>query len=141
MPWGRSTGTCGTKLMARILVADDEALLRRTLRAMLEKAGHTVEEAKDGNEALARFGVERPDLVLIDIVMPDREGVETIRELRRLDSQVPIIAMSGGGTVGGTLFLELATQLGATRTLHKPIRQADLIALVDGCLGIAQPAP
>ena len=121
--------------MANILVCDDEMLLRRTLRAALEKAGHVVDEAQDGDEALRKFAAAEPDLVLIDIVMPNREGVETIGELRRRNASIPIVAMSGGGSVGGQLFLTLAEQLGATRTMAKPIRNADLIAVVNDCLG------
>lgn len=120
--------------MALVLVVDDEPLMRRTLRTALERAGHEVEEAKDGNEALKKFSSLSPDLVLTDIVMPDREGVETIGQLRKLHADVPIIAMSGGGAVGGTLFLRLAEELGATRTFTKPIRNADLVILVNDCL-------
>lgn len=126
--------------MALILVVDDEPLMRRTLRAGLEAAGHQVEEAEDGNEALKKFTELKPDLVVTDIVMPDREGVETIGAMRRLAPDAPIIAMSGGGSVGGTLFLELAEQLGATRTVAKPIRNADLLRLVDECLGARRAA-
>ena len=120
--------------MAFILVVDDEPLMRRTLRTALERAGHEVDEAKDGNEGLRKFSERRPDLVLTDIVMPEQEGVETIGQLRRLDPHIPIIAMSGGGSVGGTLFLSLAKELGATRTLAKPIRNAELVSLVEACL-------
>ena len=123
--------------MALILVIDDEQMLRRTLRALLERAGHTVVEAEDGDQGLAQFDVQMPDLVLTDIIMPNREGVETIGELRRRAPKTPIIAMSGGGSRGGDLFLTLAEQLGASATLTKPIRQAELIAAVDAAL---QPA-
>ena len=126
--------------MALVLVVDDEPLMRRTVRTALEKAGHEVEEAQDGNEGLRKFSELKPDLVVTDIVMPDREGVETIGQMRRLAPDMPIIAMSGGGSVGGTLFLELAEQLGATRTVAKPIRNADLLRLVDECLGGARAA-
>src|SRR5690242_8002624 len=98
--------------MAQILVIDDEPMLRRTLRAVLERAGHTVVEAEDGNQGLEQFNVQRPDLVLTDIIMPNREGVETIGEMRRQAPDLPIIAMSGGGTRGGDLFLTLAERLG-----------------------------
>jgi CheY-like chemotaxis protein len=120
--------------MALILVIDDEQMLRRTLRALLERAGHTVVEAEDGNQGLAQFDVQIPDLVLTDIIMPNREGVETIGDIRRRAPQTPIIAMSGGGSRGGDLFLTLAEQLGASATLAKPIRQAELIAAVDAAL-------
>ncbi|MBV9997130.1 MAG: response regulator [Caulobacteraceae bacterium] len=113
--------------MARILLVDDEAMLRRTLRAMLERAGHAVIEAEDGAQALRIFARESPDLVITDIVMPNVEGVETIQELRRRDPDLPIIAMSGGGSKGGALFLTIAKEIGATRTLAKPIRQAELM--------------
>jgi len=117
----------GKGAMARILLVDDEAMLRRTLRAMLERAGHAVIEAEDGAQALRIFARESPDLVITDIVMPNVEGVETIQELRRRDPDLPIIAMSGGGSKGGALFLTIAKEIGATRTLAKPIRQAELM--------------
>lgn len=120
--------------MAHILLIEDEQMLRRTLRSMLERAGHSVAEAEDGNEGLAQFKVARPDLVLTDIIMPNREGVETITEIRRQAPDLPIIAMSGGGSRGGELFLTLAEGLGASATLSKPIRQAELLAAVAGCL-------
>ena len=120
--------------MALILVVDDEELLRRTLRTALERAGHEVEEAVDGGDAVRKFARRPCELVLIDIIMPEREGVETIGELRRLYPELPIIAMSGGGSVGGELFLDLARRLGATRTLPKPIRNAELVQLVAECL-------
>jgi CheY-like chemotaxis protein len=126
--------------MASILVVDDEPALRRTLRSILEKAGHSVAEAGDGSEALVSFAADKPDLVLTDIIMPNREGVEMIGEMRRRDANLPIIAMSGGGTAGGDLFLTLARHVGATRTLEKPIRQSDLLEAVDACLsGPSQP--
>jgi CheY-like chemotaxis protein len=113
-------------------------MVRRTLKLMLERAGHEVEEAEDGDQGLAKFCARRPDLVLIDIIMPNREGVETIAELRRVDPQTPIVAMSGGGQVDGGLFLDLATKLGATRTLKKPIRSAQLLAVLEECVAFTR---
>ena len=124
--------------MARILVVDDEALVRQTLRSILERAGHEVVEAHDGDGCLETFSASEPDLVLIDIIMPNREGVETIAELRARGSSVPILAMSGGGrTAGGMLFLHAAERLGATRTLTKPIRGSQLLGAVQECLAVA----
>ena len=120
--------------MAYILLVDDEPMLRRVFRTVLERAGHEVEEAESGSKAIVLFSARRPDLVLTDIVMPDKEGVELIRELRAQDAQVPIIAMSGGGSRGGDLFLTLAMHLGATQTLQKPIRQPALLEAVQACL-------
>lgn len=67
--------------MAHILVIDDEPALRRTLRSILEKAGHTVTEAGDGKQAIAVFAANPADLVLTDIIMPERDGIETIGEI------------------------------------------------------------
>ena len=120
--------------MANILVVDDESIVRRTLRAVLERAGHTVAEAEDGNRCLASVKANLPDLILMDIIMPDREGVETISALRKSGVSVPIVAMSGGGQTGGLLFLETAAMLGATRTMAKPVRNAELTAMVAECL-------
>ena len=125
--------------MAHILIVDDEAMLRRTLRAILEKGGHKVSEAGDGKRAIEMFTADKPDLVLTDIIMPNREGIETIGELRRQDPHLPIIAMSGGGRTSAELFLTLASNLGATTTLAKPIRQAELIAAIDASLSGAAP--
>ena len=120
--------------MALVLVVDDEPLMRRTLRTALERAGHAVEEAQDGDEGLRKFSESKPDLVLTDIVMPEREGLETIAEIRQLDADVPIIAMSGGGSASSGLFLDLAQRFGATCTVGKPLRNAHLLGLVDDCL-------
>jgi DNA-binding NtrC family response regulator len=124
--------------MANILLVDDEAALRRTLRTILERAGHMVHEAEDGDDALKMFAAEPPDLVIMDIIMPNREGVGTIGELRGRAPKLPIIAISGGGSIGGDLVLTLASQFGATETLAKPIRETDLLEAVDRCL--ADPA-
>jgi DNA-binding response OmpR family regulator len=121
--------------MAQILIVEDEQMLRATLRAILQRAGHEVAEAEDGAKAMKIFQATRPDLVITDIIMPNREGVETIGEMRAIAPDLPIIAMSGGGSSrGGELFLELASQLGATRTLTKPIRLADLFVAGEACL-------
>lgn len=126
--------------MSLILVIDDEPLMRRTLRTALEQAGHDVLEASDGNDGLAKALAAGPDLVLTDIIMPNREGVETIGELRRAQPDLPIIAISGGGRMGAGVLLELARGLGATRTMSKPIRNADLLQAVRECLeGSAAP--
>lgn len=121
--------------MAFILVVDDDAMLRTTLRSILERAGHEVAEAADGKLGLACYRARRPDLVLIDMIMPNREGGETIMELRAGGGDVPIIAMSGGGFDGGALYLTIASEVGADRVLKKPIRAHDLLQAVEACLG------
>jgi CheY-like chemotaxis protein len=120
--------------VAHILVVDDEPMVRRTLRAALELAGHTVAEAEDGDSCLGAVRERAPDLILMDIIMPNREGVETITVLRQTGFAAPIVAISGGGRTGGMLFLETAAMLGATRTLPKPVRNADLMKTIADCL-------
>jgi len=80
----------------RILVIEDEAAMRRTIRRMLESAGHEVIEAEDGSRGLAQFHKRPVDAVITDIIMPNKEGIETIREIRGLDPDITIVAISEG---------------------------------------------
>jgi CheY-like chemotaxis protein len=116
--------------MASVLVIDDDAALRRTLRRVLERAGHQVLEAPEGRTGLKVYLERKPDLVITDIIMPEQEGIETIMELRRVAPTVPIIAISGSGPVGKVDFLHMAEQIGANVVLRKPIRAEDLTAAV-----------
>ena len=104
---------------------------------MLARAGHDVVEAADGMEGLAAVRARRPDLVVTDILMPNKEGIETIRELRREAPELPILVISGDP--GSALYLEIATMLGARAALNKPFRHADLLLAVEGLL--RPPAP
>ena len=110
-----------------ILIIDDEQALRETLREMLETLDYDVCEAKDGSQGLEILRSGRNiGLVITDILMPEKDGIETIHDIRRLYAQLPIIAMSGGGVTRNMSFLEYARKLGATRVLHKPIKFKDL---------------
>jgi CheY-like chemotaxis protein len=113
--------------VAEILIIDDEASIRRLLVRVLRKAGHTVHEARNGEEGLEVFHQVHPELVITDIVMPDMEGIEVIRKLRQDAPTVPILAISGSGT---PLYLRAATGLGATAALAKPFDVAELLAVV-----------
>ena len=106
--------------MASILLADDDDSLRTMLRITLTKLGHTVHEARNGREALSLYEQEPADLIITDLVMPDKEGLEIIRELRRKKANVKIIAMSGGGRVSATGYLKIAKAMGADLVLAKP---------------------
>lgn len=116
----------------RILVIDDEKLLRQTIRRMLESAGHEVIEAEDGRAGVAAFAKYELDAVITDIIMPQKEGIETIREIRAANPTIRIVAISGGGGNQNMEFLRLAGKLGATVTLAKPIRKEELLASVEG---------
>jgi CheY-like chemotaxis protein len=120
--------------MAKVLVIDDDPGFRRMIRMILTRLDHQVVEAGDGNEGVARFVAERPDLVISDIVMPDKEGIETILEIRARDPAARIIAMSGGGASLGTGYLAAALKLGANLVLSKPFRPVELAAMVEQLL-------
>ncbi len=120
--------------MARILIIDDEAELRAMLRRMLERAGHEVTEAANGAQGIRLYEQDAPDLIITDIIMPEREGVETIIALRRADPELPIIAISGGGRLAATDFLSMAKKLGARHTLSKPFGHDQLLEAVSECL-------
>ncbi|HEU5091875.1 MAG TPA: response regulator [Nitrospira sp.] len=116
--------------MASILVIDDEDSLRAALRRNLQKAGYHVIEANEGRQGLQQLASFPVNLVLIDIFMPGKEGLETIRELRRSYPNIPVIAMSGGGSKGMADVLGVATLLGARRTLLKPFTGQELLEAV-----------
>lgn len=122
--------------MASVLIVDDQDLVRRTLRLALESEGLDVREAGDGNEALRMYRLAPADVVVTDIVMPNKEGIETIFELRRSAPQVKIIAMSGRDTAD---FLDMAQKLGADHALRKPFEMRTLIDLVHSCLETRSP--
>lgn len=121
--------------MAKILVIDDDNGVREVIVMTLEAAGHTVDEARDGREGVARFKANPPDLVITDIIMPDKEGIEVIRDLKALVPDVRIIAMSGGGRTGNMDFLDIAKEFGATHILHKPFRPQEMLKIVAQVLG------
>lgn len=121
--------------MAVMLVIDDEPLVRKTVRITLERAGHLVVEAENGAAGIRECRSQHFDLVICDILMPEKEGIETIRELRAGHPDMKILAVSGGGRISNIGFLEIATQLGATDSLSKPFDPQDLIAKVDALCG------
>ena len=121
--------------MADILVIDDNDDLRDTLRAILERAGYTVHEARNGREGFACCQAQPVALVMTDLLMPEQEGMETIQQLRAMDPPPNIIALSGGGQTLRMDFLQLAQALGANRTLQKPIRARDLLTAVQDLVG------
>lgn len=116
--------------MSCILLVDDHAEFLAVQKEILEDAGHTVVAASDGHRALAAVEAGGIDLVIMDIIMPRKEGIETIVELRERYPLLKVIAMSGGGRVGAMSYLEIAEKLGALHTLEKPFSGAELLAAV-----------
>jgi two-component system, chemotaxis family, chemotaxis protein CheY len=123
--------------MARILIIDDDRDIRHPLRLALENAGHDVLEAQDGTEGL-KFWVDRgADLVITDVHMPEKDGLEVVRELTALYPAVKIIALSGGDSTGNFNSLSDAKLFGALRTLPKPFRHAELLSAINELLAKA----
>lgn len=120
--------------MPTILLVDDDDLLRDALHQTLVRAGYDVEDASDGAAALRAYRKRPRDVVITDIVMPGKEGLETIRALRAQDLDVKIIAISGGGVGRADDYLNVAQKLGATRILAKPFSGAEIVALVAAVL-------
>lgn len=116
--------------MPKILVIEDDDSFRNVLVQMLSKAGYDVRQAGEGNQALEVCAQFNPDLVITDIIMPDKEGLETIQELLELCPSIKIIAMSGGGKFGPNSYLPLAEKLGAKATLQKPFMRDELLSTI-----------
>ena len=120
--------------MARVLVIDDEEQVRTLIREVLEGAGHEVMEARNGREAMKLYEANPTDVVITDLVMPEQDGLETIRELRRRFPAVKIIAVSGAQQKLNLDLLYVAEKLGALRTMEKPFDIRKLVALVEELL-------
>lgn len=120
--------------MADILIIDDDDMFRDVLASALEQSGHKVRQATNGVEGLQMFHAAPAELVITDIVMPEKEGLDTIRDLRRDFPQARIIAMSGGLAHDPKLYLHMAEKFGATAVLAKPFHLGDLKKVVDEAL-------
>ena len=122
-----------------VLIIDDDEELRRQMGAGFEAAGYEVRTADDGRAGLSAFMAEPTDLVVTDIYMPNREGVETILSLREISDTVKIIAISGGFRTDPDTILSVARGVGANASLAKPFRRAILIEMAADLL--TQPPP
>jgi CheY-like chemotaxis protein len=123
--------------MPSVLVVDDQEWIRKLVREVLEQAGYVVEEARGGNEGLGRYRARQADVVIMDILMPDQDGIESIVTLRREFPESRVIAMTGGGDMIGILnFLDVARMLGANRTLQKPFTVNALLEAVAAEVGV-----
>ncbi len=116
--------------MADILIIDDEAPVRLLIRRMLESEGHTVTEAADGTEGIKLYHESPVDVIITDLIMPDKEGLETINELRKEYPGIKIVAMSGGGKTSPGSHLDTAKLLGAAAILEKPFEKEMLLQTI-----------
>ena len=124
--------------MALIVVADDDRLTRVMVRTALESGGHTVLDACDGYECLDRIQSAQPDLAIIDMFMPEMDGLETVAEIRTQNPNLKIIAMSSGGTRVKMTYLDAMHDMGANQVVAKPIKATHLLDLVETVLGLPQ---
>lgn len=126
--------------MPRILVIDDEPLLRSTIVTLLNREGFTVEDALDGQTGMAMFHKSQPDLVITDIFMPNKDGIEIIKELKRSYPLTKIIAMTGGGQIRLMEIATAANILGADYILHKPFDRKALLEAVNAAFNVTHPS-
>ena len=118
-------------LKSRILIVDDSSMSRRIVRGILESAGHEVTEAADGMAALEHYSLQKPDLVLLDMVMSGMYGLEVLQKLREVDGQARVIVVT---TDIQHSTRELAEQAGSRGLLTKPIRKEELLSAVNSVL-------
>jgi two-component system nitrogen regulation response regulator NtrX len=114
-------------MTATILIVDDEESIRRSVADILSDEGYRPVVAEDGDEGLAKLRTDPPDLVLLDIAMPGRDGIEVLEELRKSWSELPVVMMSGHGTIETAV---RATKLGAYDFLEKPLSCDKLLLCV-----------
>jgi len=114
----------------KILVIDDEAAVRYAITRILETEGYEVTTAPDGLRGMAQFRLWHPDLVITDLIMPEQEGMQTIKQMREADTGVKILAISGGGRLVNVDFLQVARRLGADEVLAKPFDARELLSIV-----------
>ncbi|KPJ83841.1 MAG: hypothetical protein AMS18_17185 [Gemmatimonas sp. SG8_17] len=122
--------------MARILVVDDEAMVRDALKKILERDGHEVDQAANGQEAIQRYRENQADVVVADLFMPVMDGLEFISELQKEDPAAKIVAISGSVYRREPRFLQIAGRMGSVRTLVKPVTPEQLTAVVRELLAV-----
>ena len=117
--------------MAKILLVEDDDLVRDMLAQVLKRAAHEVTTAANGEEATSILKSLNPDIMVTDIIMPKKSGITLISEVKNQHPKMEIIAMSGGGRLDPTGYLDLSESLGATVSFEKPIDNAALLMAID----------
>jgi len=118
-------------MKAKVLIVDDSALARRTMRQILEGAGYDVAEADDGLNALERYFLEKPDIVMLDLVMKGMYGLEVLGKLRELDPNVKVIVVSADIQTSSR---ELVEEAGGAAFVNKPFDRNDILMAIDSAL-------
>lgn len=120
--------------MKSVLVIDDDPVFCTLVEGILARDGYAVTTAGDAQTGVSRFGELNPDLVIVDILMPGKEGMATILELREASPDARIMAITGGGRFAAADVLRIAELLGADNSLKKPFEPAALLSTVKRCL-------
>jgi DNA-binding response OmpR family regulator len=120
--------------MKTILVIEDNANMMNMMKDLLNRSGYHVLAAVDGSVGMKIYSEAKPDLVITDIIMPEKEGLEVVMDLVKEFPRPKIIAMSGGGMMDPQTYLSLAEKLGADEVIQKPFRPAELLALIEKLL-------
>lgn len=120
--------------MPHILIAEDDPSVRSTIRSALIGNGHRVTEAANGREAVKAFHAGGVDLMVLDMLMPEMDGVETLRALRSFAPSLPVVAMSGGVMANSCIYLHCARLMGAAQVLQKPFNAEKLLQAVASAL-------
>ena len=126
--------------MARVLLLEDHEIVCTVLAQFLKNGDHEVVASNTSTEVLDHIASFKPDVIVTDIIMPEMDGIEVIRQVRHYDNKLPVIAISGGGRIAGAEYLELAEAVGAAATLEKPFDEADLLHAVDDVVKKRQPS-
>jgi len=117
--------------MATILLVEDDDLVRDMLAQMLERASHTLITANNGEEAVEVLKNTEPDIMITDIIMPKKSGITLISEVKNKHPDMEIIAISGGGRLDPTGYLDLSESIGATVSFEKPVDKLALLMAID----------
>lgn len=117
--------------MAKILLVEDDDLVNDMLGQMLQRAGHNVESAANGDEATTILQTSQPDIMVTDIIMPKKSGITLISEVKSKHPKMEIIAISGGGRLDPTGYLNLSESIGASMSFEKPVDKSALLMAID----------
>ena len=121
--------------MPTILLVDDDDQFRTIFAESLRRAGYDVREARDGDEGIKSYRDRPADLIITDLIMPEKEGLEMIQEFRRSEPEVKIIAISGGSRHGASDYLRFARAFGARKVLGKPFTRDEMLTAIEEVLG------
>jgi DNA-binding NtrC family response regulator len=120
--------------MANILVVEDDIQVSKLFEGILTRTGHSVVLMTNGTDAIAVFSQQPFDLVITDIFMPEKDGLEVIKAIKQQQPKMKVVAISGGGKMRAPVYLNMAKKLGADRTLNKPFEMKELVATVEELL-------